>query len=314
MISRATCGLLVVAGFGLGLLCSSGRLTQVVQSQESKPAVPDQKPFEASAKQFEAAFNKGDAAAIAAQFHDDAEVIDDDGTIISGRADIQARFEELFKTNPKAKTVVELHSLRHLGNDVAVEDGVSTTTLDPDQPASRSPYTLIHVKKSGQWRIARIRDFPEEVEETAHDQLQGLSWLVGEWVDQSGDTKVETTCRWDDGGNYLVQDYVIKTREGKPLKGSQRIGWDAQRKTVRGWAFDQAGGFAESIWTPIDDGWVIKAEGYTADGHQASATRTVTILGTDLYQIDSTQRLVGEELLEDTSVRVARRPPTPAAQ
>lgn len=314
MISRATCGLLVVAGFGLGLVCSSGGLTQLVQSQESKPAASDQTPFEASAKQFEAAFNKGDAAAIAAQFHDDAEVIDEDGTIISGRADIQARFAELFQTYPKARTVVELNSLKQLGNDVMVEDGLSTTTLDPDQSGSRSPYTLIHVKKNGQWLIARIRDFPEETEDTAHDQLQRLAWLVGEWVDQSGDTKVETTCRWDDGGNYLVQDYVIKTREGKSLKGSQRIGWDPQRKTVRGWAFDQAGGFAESTWTQIDDGWVIKAEGYTADGQHASATRMVTVLGTDLYQIDSTQRLVGEELLADASVRVARRPPTPAAQ
>lgn len=314
MISRAACVLLIGIGFALGLACSSSYVSQTVQSQETKPAAIDQSQLEASAKQFEAAFNQGDAAAIASQFVENAEVIDDDGTIVSGRDEIQKRFAELFKTYPKAKTVVEVNSLRQLGSDVAVEDGFSTTTLDPDEPASRSPYTLIQLRKNGKWLIARIRDFPEETEDTPHDQLRRLTWLVGEWVDQSGDTKVETTCRWDDGGNYLVQDYVIKTREGNSLKGTQRIGWDPQRKTVRSWAFDQAGGYAEATWTPVDDGWIIKADGYSADGEHASATRTVTVLGTDLYQIDSTQRLLGEELLADTSVRVARRPPAPTAQ
>lgn len=314
MINRNSAAYLLVFALGFGL---GGRLQlfqQPLHSEETKPASTDLTQLEASAKQFEAAFNQGDAVAIAAQLTENAEVIDDDGTIISGRETIQARFAELFKTYPKAKTVVEVTELRQLGTDVAVEDGMSVTTLDPDQPSSKSPYTLIQVRKDGKWLIARIRDFPEETDDTPHEHLQPLAWLVGNWVDQSGDTKVETNCRWDDGGNFLIQNYVVKTREGHSLKGTQWVGWDAQRKTVRSWAFDQAGGFVESIWTAIDDGWIITAEGCTPDGRRASATRTVTILGPDLYQIDSTQRLVGDELLENTTARVARQPPPPVTE
>lgn len=305
---------LLVLLAGLGIASQLDLSPRPLLSEEAKPTVSDSAELESSAKQFEAAFNKGDASAIAAQLTTDAEVIDDDGTIITGRDQIQARFAELFKAHPKAKTSVEVSTLRQLGSTIAVEEGTSVVTLDPDQPSSRSPYSLIQVRKDGKWLIARIRDFPEEATDTPHDHLQSLAWLVGDWVDQSGDTKVETNCKWDEGGNFLIQNYVVKTREGNTLKGSQRIGWDAQRKSVRSWAFDQSGSFVESIWTPVNEGWIINAEGCTADGQRASATRIVAILSPDLYQIDSTQRLVGDELLEDATARVARRPPPPVTE
>ncbi len=151
--------------------------------------------LKASAAAFEKAYNSGDAKAIAAQFTENAEVVDEDGNAIEGRANIEARFAEIFKENPKARIAVELTSLRQLGPDVAVEDGYSTTTLSPDEPGSRSPYTLVHVKRDDKWLVASVRDFPEEsTEAPAHEQLQSLEWLVGHWVDESSDGRVETTC------------------------------------------------------------------------------------------------------------------------
>jgi hypothetical protein len=159
--------------------------------------------------------------------------------------------------------------------------------------------------------IASVRDFPEETQPTAHDQLQPLAWLVGDWVDQSGDAKVETSCRWTEDGNFLVQDFVIKIRGGAETRGTQRIGWDPLKHTIRAWAFDHSGGFGESTWTPVDDRWVIKAEGVTPDGKAASATRILTPISPDLFELTSMSRIVGQEVLPDASVRVARRPPAP---
>ena len=314
---RAQFVMAVLAGLAIGLGLSQMSVTRPVQSQEAKrakqpPAETELDGLKASAAAFEKAFNAGNAKAIAAQFTEKAEVVSQDGNVIEGRVNIEARFAELFKEHPQARITVELTSLRQLGPDVAVEDGLSTTTLAPDQPGSRSPYTLVHVKRDGRWLVASVRDFPEEsTEATAHEQLQSLDWLVGHWVDESSDGRVETTCQWSEDGNYLLQDYVVKARRGE-MRGTQRIAWDPLRHTVRSWAFDHSGAFTEATWTPIEDAWVLKVEGVTPDGRGASATRIVTPIHGDAFQIDSANVVVGNELLPDSSVRVVRRPPTPA--
>jgi uncharacterized protein (TIGR02246 family) len=313
---RTSLVLAIAVGLGIGWIYSSSHCP--AQSQETRGTKPaasnDVAHLEATAEQFEAAFNKGDAAAIAAQFTENAEVVDEDGNVVQGRDNIQARFGEIFKENPNARIAVELTSLKQLSPDIAIEEGFSTTTLAPDEPSSRSPYTLVHLKKNGKWLIASVRDFPGETNEIAHDHLQALAWLVGDWVDQSSDARVETSCKWAEDGNYLIQSFVIKLRGGLESRGTQRIGWDPMRKTIRGWAFDQSGGYAESTWTPVDGSWVIKAEGYTPDGRTASATRILTQLGSDLFQIDTTQRLVGNEMFPDATVRVAKQPPKPLSE
>ncbi len=308
----------VLAGLAIGLGLSQMSVPQPVQSQEAKGAkkpaeVTELDGLKSSPAAFEKAFNAGDAKAIAAQFTDNAEIVDDDSNVVQGRANIEIRFAELFKQNPKARIAVDLTSLRQLSPDVAVEDGYSTTTLNPDEPGSRSPYTLVHVKRDGKWLVASVRDFPEEATNaTAHEQLQALEWLVGHWVDESSDGRVETTCQWSEDGNYLLQDYVVKARRGAVMKGTQRIAWDPLRHTIRSWAFDQSGAFTEATWTPLNDAWILKAEGVTPDGQGVSVTRRMTLVSIDSFQIDSTALVIGNELLPDTSVRVVRRPPAPA--
>lgn len=333
---------LMLAAVG-GLLIVGG-LTQITlppsaHSQETKPAAVKKSPpvkaekstkvseakaadkpktdadleaLQASAKAYETAFNAGNAKELAALFAEKAEVVDEDGNVLEGRANIETRFTELFKSYPKANVIVEVTLLRQLSPDIAVEDGVSTVTLDPEQPTSRSPYSLVHVKRDGKWLFASVRDYPEETTLTAHDHLLPLAWLVGHWVDESREGRVETTCQWTEDGNYLLQEYVIKTRRGIELRGTQRLGWDPSRRTIRGWVFDNAGGITESTWTEIEGSWIVKAEGTLPDGQAVSATRMITPITADSYQIDSSNQIFGNELLPDTSVRVVRQPPAPA--
>lgn len=307
----------VLGGLTIGLALSQLAVSPPTHSQDAKgaksPANKELDGVRATSEAFEKAYNAGDAKAIAAQFTENAEVVDEEGNVIEGRANIEARFAALFKANPKARISVELTSLRQLSPDVAVEDGYSTTTLSPDEPGSRSPYALVHVKRDGKWLVASVRDFPEEATEaTAHEQLQALEWLVGHWVDESPDGRVETTCQWSEDGNYLLQDYVVKTRRGAVMKGTQRLAWDPLRRTIRSWAFDHSGAFTEATWTPLEDAWILKAEGVTPDGQGVSVTRVVTPITEDSYQIDSTALVMGTELLPDSSVRVVKRPPAPA--
>lgn len=307
-----------LAGVLLGLAMSHVALPDPARSQDARRESPSDEATEldelkASATAFAKAFNASDAKAIAALFAENAEAVDDEGNVLEGRAEIEARFAELFVDFPQARIEVELTSLRKLGPDVAVEDGYSATTLVPDEPEALSPYTIVHVKRDGKWLIASVRDFPAEaLTETAHEQLRSLEWLVGHWVDEGADGRVDTECQWSEDGNYLLQEYVVKTVRGAELRGTQRIAWDPLRRTVRSWAFDQSGAFTEAIWTPLDGDWIVKAEGVTPDGRAVSVTRIVTPLENDSFQLDSMSLVVGDELLPDSTVRVVRRPPAPA--
>lgn len=307
----------IASGILIGLALPQILVSVPAQSQDTKQeaktlASTDLDGLKAAAANFEKAYNAGDAKAIAAGFTEDAEVVDEDGNVIEGRTNIEARFAETFKENPKARIEVELTSLRQISSNVAIEEGFSTTTLTPDEPGSRSPYTIVHIKRDGKWLVARIRDFPEEATAlTAHEQLRSLEWLVGKWVDESDEGRVHTTCKWSDDGNYLLQDYVVKTRRGVEMQGTQRIAWDPFRRTIRSWAFDDSGAFTEATWTPLEDGWILKTEGVTPSGEAVSVTRRVTLVSVDAYQIDSTSYVIGSELLPDSTVRVVRIPPAP---
>lgn len=318
---RSRMALAAIGGVAFGLLVAPWSGMKPVMSQEAPGSAnrsadeADLKELKAAAADFEKAYNGGDAKAIAAQFTDDAEAVDEDGNVVKGRANIEARFADIFKNYPKARIAVELTSLRQLSGNIAVEDGDSTTTLSPDEPGSRSPYTVIHVKRDGKWLVASVRDFPEEATSaTAHEQLRALEWLVGHWVDESPEGRVETNCRWSKDGNYLLQDYTAKLRFGPALSGTQRIAWDPQQHTIRSWSFDKNGSFTEATWTPLDDSWILKAQGVTPDGHGVSVTRRLIPISNDSYQIDSTSLVVGEQLIPDQSVRVVRRPPAPIEQ
>jgi len=312
---RARMVAVTLTALAVGWLFSGGLLPGQVQSEDAKsvsttPESAEVESLQASASEFAEAFNRGDAKAIAAQFTEDAEAVDEDGSILKGRDAIQTRFAELFKDYSQARIEVELTSLRQIGADVALEDGYSTTTLIPDEPGARSPYTVVHLKRDRKWQIASVRDFPaEDTPTTAHDALNALGWLVGKWVDESPEGRVETNCEWSQNGNYLIQNYTVKSRWGGQMHGTQRIAWDPLRNTIRSWAFDDSGAFTEAFWTPVNDNWIVEATGVTSEGQSLSVTRQITLLDNGSFEIVSQNLVVGESTLPDSSVWVVRQPP-----
>ena len=83
---------------------------------------------------------------------------------------------------------------------------------------------------------------------------------------ESDDAIVSTTCKWADGGHFLVRDFSIQTKGKAVLSGTQRIGWDPLKKQFKTWIFDSEGGHAEGYWTRNGDQWTIKLEGVRQDG------------------------------------------------
>jgi uncharacterized protein (TIGR02246 family) len=268
----------------------------------------DETAIRANVDKFVKAYNAGDAKAVAALFTPDGVIVGKDGEDSEGREEIAETFAEMFAAAPKKKLEVSVESIRFLGKDLALEVGSTKEIFAPGEPPEYDRYTVLHVKRDGNWQMAMARD-EEGPAATARERLRPLAWLVGEWVDDGGSTVVRSTCRWSDDGNFLLQDFKLQISGRDAMNVNQRIGWDPLSKCVRSWVFDSEGGFGESVWTRDDNGWIIKATGVRPDGTTGSSTNELIPTGTDGYVFRSKDRIVADEVQPSTEVKVVRKPP-----
>jgi uncharacterized protein (TIGR02246 family) len=270
----------------------------------------DEAAIRANVDKFVRAYNSHDAKAIAALFTADAQIEDKDGDIAEGRDAIARTFANIFTDSPSKKIDVLVESIRFIGNDLAVEKGTSKETVAPNETPDNDRYTVVHVRRDGKWQMVLARD-EEGPNPSAHERLEPIAWLVGDWIDDGGSTVVASSCRWSEDGNFLLQNFKLQVNGRNAMNVSQRIGWDPVNKRIHSWVFDSEGGFGESEWTRDRDNWIIKATGVRPDGSTASATNFLTPAGKDAYIWRSTDRIVGKDRERSSEVKVVRKPPQP---
>jgi len=297
------------AGMMLALTLASG-----LRAQEASPEIAG---LEKAAKDFVAAYNKKDAAALAAMFTETGEITDLNATdVTTGRADIQARYEAIFEAPDAPQIAIEVDSVRLVGKDLAIEDGTVHATPPGDDPVPTSmDYTAVLQKSAdGVWQIASTRDRGDASDVAG--ELAGLAKeLKGDWTATRDGLRLDIAFGWDDSGNYLIGEMLATAADAKPVKTTIRIGWDPARKTITWWNFDDGGGFSKGDWTPVNDNsWVIRTEGVTEDGEVTSANQTLTFDGKDAFVWKAGERLVDGEKQPDVEMRVVRQTPEPGAE
>jgi uncharacterized protein (TIGR02246 family) len=292
-----------------GTPASSTAATAQVAAPETRQA-DDTKAVAALVASFTKAFNAGDAAAAAATYTETAIVVDEQGERIEGRVAIRDQLARSFADSPGTTIAIQVDDLRFLGPETAIEMG--RTTIRPAAGAGapeKTRFTAVYVKLGGQWLQAAVRDEISH-ELTPHDRLKELEWLVGDWINESQDAVVNTTCKWTADGNFLVRDFTMKTQGQPVLSGTQRIGWDPVRHQIKTWIFDSEGGYGEGYWTRDGDRWLIKTDGVRQDGRHASATNIITRLGKDRASWQSVVRTVGSTSVPGVDeFAIVRKPP-----
>jgi uncharacterized protein (TIGR02246 family) len=259
--------------------------------------------------EFVKAYNAHNAKAVADLFFPQAQIVDENDNTIQGRGEIESLFENVFAQEPETGIKVNVESIRFIGTSLAVELGRTTTIPPAGQTPETGRYSVLHLLKDGKWLMAVVRDIPAEP--THRDHLEAIAWLVGEWVDESPDGKVQTSCRWSESKSFLLQDITVFQSENEVMKFSQRIGWDPLRKQFKTWMFDAEGGYGESYWTPTETGWLIKATSVNSNGTVATATNHIEPRGLDRFVYLSVDRVSGNEILPSVQVTVVRQPPLP---
>jgi uncharacterized protein (TIGR02246 family) len=302
-----------------GLLLAAPAAAQQVATPTSAPAADapaparadDEAALRGNDEAFVKAFNAGDAAALAATFTDDAEMIDEDGNVVEGRDDITDYFNAAFADSPGVKIRVNTDSVKFLGPDTAIARGRAEVVPAGNGLHELSRYTVVFVKRDGRWLQASVRD-EYDVVLPHSERLKDLEWMLGEWVSESAEAVVHTNCDWADNKNFLLRTFTVQM-EGKPaMTGQQRIGWDPLTRQFKSWQFDSEGGFGEGEFSHDGDVWLIKARGVRSDGRPASVTHVITRVNKDMMRWRSVHRtVVGNAAPDVDEFVLVRKPPKP---
>jgi len=286
-------------------LLLAGGSARPAQAQEDAAIAAVRK----SEDQLVTAFNAGKADVLAGMFLPKGELIDEEGKVYQGPQEIKELLSTFFKQFAGAKLALNVESVRMVG-PVAIDEGTRTMSTADGGVKSQFRYIAVWAKTDKGWQLASLRDFADDPAPTPQENLQSLAWLVGDWINEGADGKVAISYRWSDDKNFLLGEFQINSADGAPRKSTQRIGWDPSIGRIRSWLFESDGGFADGFWTVVEDGIVIKSASVNSDGTTSTATMNITIKDKDHYTIEGTDRIVGDNLVEDFEITVTRQPPT----
>ena len=167
------------------------------------------------------AFNKGDAKAVAAMWSPEAVCINplSDEQVV-GREAIEKQMLETFAETKGIKLEATTNSIQFISPGVAVEHGTAKLTV-ADQTLENSEYTAVYVKRDRQWLLDRMTEEEIVVPPSQYEQLKGLEWMVGRWVDQDDKASVVSECKWARNNNFLVRNFEVQVRDRIDMSGMQ---------------------------------------------------------------------------------------------
>jgi uncharacterized protein (TIGR02246 family) len=256
------------------------------------------------------AFNRRNAAAIAALFTPGGAFSGIDGETRIGREQIEACYSDLFAGDDAPMIALEATGVQFIAPGVAIEEGLVHLTHADDESVQTIGYTATHVEQAdGSWLIASSNSVPAVA--TPAELIKPLHWMIGEWTLESEDgMRIEMVIKLGDRENYLLGDALITGVGQETQSTNLRIGWNPATSSVYWWTFDSEGGNSSGPWARRGDEWVVQTTGITADAEASSSSRVIVRDGDTMLWIN-TQRMLAGEALPDLMTRFVRRAPDP---
>jgi len=286
----------------------------VATARAAEPG-PEEKAVQQSAQAFTDAFNKADAAAIAALWTPDGDY-EVGGDTLKGREAIQKTYEAFFASNPGAKMQVKVDSVRLLAPTVAVEQGTAAVGGSPNTSPTASAYTAVHVKqKDGKWLMATVRE--SEAPTLIREDRKELSWLIGNWTAKGDAAEVDISYEWIANNNFIRGETKVRHKaDGKEANGgTQIIGRDPLSGQIVSWFFNADGGHGYGAWLKDGNRWLIESQGATAGGETTTATNMLYHADDNVMSWQSVSRTVnGAPVPSTKEIVIERVPATTAAK
>jgi uncharacterized protein (TIGR02246 family) len=298
--------ILLFAGLAL-LVLGVGLMTAQDKTAKDPRRAADKLAIDKLIKEIIQAFDKRDAAAIAAHWTEEGEFIRNDGESIRGRGEIQKAYAAYFKTlTGKPKLEIQSDDLRFPSADTAVSEVTLRLKSEDGEIVASSWRNTLLVREGGQWKVAMVREWDRDTSED--DSLKDLEWLIGTWRASNKDREVTTTYEWDENKAFIRGKYTVKEGAKVIESGMQMIGKDNNEGVIRSWVFQSDGGFGGGVWTREGKKWSVDVQGVMADGTELTGTSIYTHLDPNTYTwqlVD--QALDGEPIADTQPIKVTKQ-------
>lgn len=307
--SRFHFGLLFIAIIGLfhGLhFASAANCPANTEKQQTQTASAEDAAIRQAAEAFENAFNAGDAKAVAEQWTESGEYVNESGERYEGRAKIQQEYEKFFAKYPGVQIHVGIDTIKMLSAETAVAEGTSTLGSEENPATVSNQYLCIYVKKNGLWKVASAHDL-RGVDNTNYGKMEDLEALVGTWQYKNGSSLVEMSCAWIADKNFLERKFTVSENGKVTGSGTQIIGKDPLSQQITSWLFNSSGGHDQGMWTRQGEDWVIQSSGATADGTRTSSLNQLSKVDSDTIAWKSVNRMAGDKQLPDSDQVLLKR-------
>jgi uncharacterized protein (TIGR02246 family) len=281
-------------------------LASATRAEDDRQAA-DEAAIRKAVESYVAAFNKGDAKAVAEMWSPEAVYTNPESDEqVVGREAIEKQFAAIFAAGQGAKLEAQTNAIQFVSPTVAVEQGTAKV-IRPDQQPEESEYTAVYVKRDGQWLLDRVTEEDVPVVPSHYEQLKELEWMIGTWVDEDDQSRIETTCQWTKNQNFITRWFTVSVRDRLEMAGLQIVGWDPAAKRIRSWVFDSDGGFGEGVWTKKDTRWYVQNTGTLPDGSKTSSVNIFTYIDDNTFTWQSVNREASGEILPNVDEVVVVR-------
>jgi uncharacterized protein (TIGR02246 family) len=253
------------------LVLGGGLTTAQDKTAKDPKREPDRLAIDKLTQDMIQAFDKRDAAAIAAHWTEGGEFIHDDGEPIRGRAEIRKGYATFFKTlKGKPKLEIRSDALHFLSADTAVKETTLRLKNDGGEIVASGRQDTVLVREGGRWKVALVREWDRDVGLDA--SLKDLEWLVVIWQAVTKDREATITYAWDENKAFLRGKFTVKEGAKVIESGTEMIGKDHAKGVIRSWIFQADGGFGGGAWTREGKKWSVDVHGVRADGRELTAT------------------------------------------
>jgi uncharacterized protein (TIGR02246 family) len=287
----------------VAVICAA---TSIARAQTDRQT-EDEAAIRKAVESYVAAFNQGDAKALAALWSPEAVYTNPlNGEQVVGREAIEKQFTTIFADAQGAKLEAKTEAIQFISPNVAVEQGTAKV-VRPNQEPEESTYTAVYVKRDGQWLLDRVTEEDVQTPPSHYEQLKDLEWMIGTWIDQDEENRIETTCQWTKNQNFITRWFTVSVHDRIDMAGLQIVGWDPAAKKIRSWVFDSDGGFGEGMWTKKDTRWYVQSTGTLPDGGKTSCVNIITYIDDNTCTWQSVNREAGGEILPNVDEVMAVR-------
>jgi uncharacterized protein (TIGR02246 family) len=293
--------LALVGGLGLAHHYQPGK--EADRSGDKEDRAADRAAIRKTFQDFLTTLGKGDGDAVAAFWTASGEYVEEDGDVIRGHKSLAAEYRKLFAKTKGVRVEGKVETLRFLGQDAAIAEGVFSRKATRDLPAASTRFTALLVREKERWRLGQLR----EEERSEPVTLDDVKWLLGAWMAKRGDRDVTITYDLDDNKVFIRGRFVVREKGKEVLSGQQIIGRDPAAEALRSWVFDSEGGFGSGVWQRDGKQWIVESEGTQVDGTTTTSVNLLTPVDADTFIWQSQDRSAdGDSKSDSAPVKVRR--------